>query len=154
MSTAKIAAENPQALVIGIDKSVNRLSKHVPTDSANYRQFRGSCELICAELVAAGVRCSQHYMLYPNPWPKKSHLNRRIHGHPSCPLLRELSGIMEVRRNWKRYVDEFAAASELFGLSVNVQPLPVNDPLTLFERKYSANSEQLWICRTRPLTST
>ena len=153
MSTAKIAAENPRALVIGIDKSVNRLSKHVPSEAANYRLIRGSCEQIWAGLVAAGVRCSQHYMLYPNPWPKKSHLKRRIHGHPSFPLLCELSEVMEVRSNWKIYVDEFAAASEILGLNVNVQPLSVNDPLTLFERKYSANSEQLWTCRTRLSTS-
>ncbi|HCG96396.1 MAG TPA: methyltransferase [Halieaceae bacterium] len=147
MSTAKLASQQPKALVIGIDKSADRLRRHVHTQSRNYHLIRGNCEHIWAQMVSANVVCAQHYLLYPNPWPKKAHLKRRIHGHPSFPLLKQLGGAIEVRSNWKIYVDEFAAASQLLGLDTQVESLSATDPLTLFERKYAANSENLWVCR-------
>ena len=147
MSTAKLASQHPKALVIGIDKSADRLRRHVQTPSHNYHLIRGNCEHIWAQLVAANIDCEQHYLLYPNPWPKKAHLKRRIHGHPSFPLLQQLGGAIEVRSNWKIYVDEFAAAAQLLGLDTQVKSLPSTDPMTLFERKYAANSENLWVCR-------
>lgn len=147
MSTAKLASQHPKALVIGIDKSADRLRRHVQTPSHNYHLIRGNCEHIWAQLVAANIDCEQHYLLYPNPWPKKAHLKRRIHGHPSFPLLQQLGGAIEVRSNWKIYVDEFAAAAQLLGLDTQVKSLSATDPLTLFERKYAANSENLWVCR-------
>ena len=150
MSTAKLASQNPKALVIGIDKSADRLRRHEQTPSQNYHLIRGNCEHIWSQLVAANVECEQHYLLYPNPWPKKAHLKRRIHGHPSFPLLKQLGGAIEVRSNWKIYVDEFAAAAQLLGLDTQVESLSATDPLTLFERKYAANSENLWVCRAAP----
>ena len=147
MSTAKLASQNPKALVIGIDKSADRLSRHEQTPSQNYHLIRGNCEHIWSQLVAANVECEQHYLLYPNPWPKKAHLKRRIHGHPSFPLLKQLGGAIEVRSNWKIYVDEFAAAAQLLGLDTQVKSLSSTVPMTLFERKYAANSEHLLVCR-------
>ena len=147
MSTAKLASQHPKALVIGIDKSADRLRRHVQTQSRNYHLIRGNCEHIWAQMVSANVVCAQHYLLYPNPWPKKAHLKRRIHGHPSFPLLKLLGGAIEVRSNWKIYVDEFAAASQFLGLDTQVESFSATDPLTLFERKYAANSENLWVCR-------
>ena len=147
MSTAKLASQHPKALVIGIDKSADRLRRHVQTPLHNYHLIRGNCEHIWAQLVAANIDCEQHYLLYPNPWPKKAHLKRRIHGHPSFPLLQQLGGAIEVRSNWKIYVDEFAAAAQLLGLDTQVKSLSATDPMTLFERKYAANSENLWVCR-------
>ena len=120
MSTAKLASQNPKALVIGIDKSADRLRRHEQTPSQNYHLIRGNCEHIWSQLVAANVECEQHYLLYPNPWPKKAHLKRRIHGHPSFPLLKQLGGAIEVRSNWKIYVDEFAAAAQLLGLDLSL----------------------------------
>ena len=150
MSTANLAWQHPKALVIGIDKSADRLRRHVQTQSRNYHLIRGNCEHIWAQLVSANIECAQHYLLYPNPWPKKAHLKRRIHGHPSFPLLKQLGGSIEVRSNWKIYVDEFAAGAQLLGLDVQVESLSIIDPLTLFERKYAANSENLWVCRAAP----
>ena len=147
MSTAKLALKYPEALVIGIDKSANRLRRHLRTQSRNYHLIHGNCEHIWAQLVSIGVVCARHYLLYPNPWPKRAHLKRRIHGHPSFPLLKNLGGQIEVRSNWKIYIDEFAAASQLLGLDTQIERLSAKEPITLFERKYSANSENLWVCR-------
>ena len=40
MSTSKIAADHPDALVIGIDKSSDRLSKHLRVPHKNYHLFQ------------------------------------------------------------------------------------------------------------------
>ena len=105
MSTTKLAERFPDALVIGIDKSQDRLAKHVSAEIANYHLIRANCEHTWALLAQAEIRCSQHYLLYPNPWPKKSHLKRRIHGHPAFPLLRALGGNVVLRSNWLTYVE-------------------------------------------------
>ena len=41
-------------------------------------------------LLAQLAHREQHYLLYPNPWPKAKHLQRRVHGHGSFPLLLQL----------------------------------------------------------------
>ena len=58
-------------------------------------------------------RLQKHYLLYPNPWPKKKHLQRRWHGHPVFPSILELGGELELRTNWKIYADEFNQAVNL-----------------------------------------
>ena len=150
MSTTKLAKRFPDALVIGIDKSQDRLTKHVSVEVANYHLIRASCEHTWALLAQAGIRCSQHYILYPNPWPKKSHLKRRIHGHPAFPLLRALGGNVVLRSNWLTYVEEFGAGMHLLGYHSRITEVRATDPLTLFERKYDANNENLWQCESIP----
>jgi tRNA G46 methylase TrmB len=148
MSTTKLAERFPDALVIGIDKSQDRLAKHVSAEVANYHLIRASCEHTWALLAKAEIRCSQHYLLYPNPWPKKSHLKRRIHGHPAFPLLRALGGNIVLRSNWLTYVEEFEAGMHLLGYRSRITEVRATNPLTLFERKYGTNNENLWQCES------
>jgi tRNA G46 methylase TrmB len=148
MSTTKLAERFPDALVIGIDKSQDRLAKHVSAEVANYHLIRASCEHTWALLAKAEIRCSQHYLLYPNPWPKKSHLKRRIHGHPAFPLLRALGGNVVLRSNWLTYVEEFEAGMHLLGYRSRITEVRATNPLTLFERKYGTNNENLWQCES------
>ena len=150
MSTAKLAALYPEALVIGIDKSQGRLTKHVAGDANNYHLIRASCEHTWAALAQAGIRCHRHYLLYPNPWPKKAHLKRRIHGHPAFPLLKALGGTVTLRSNWLIYVEEFSASMGLLDYQSEITEIRPTDPLTLFERKYTANNENLWQCESIP----
>jgi hypothetical protein len=79
----------------------------------------------------------QHYLLYPNPYPKKSRLMNRFYAHPAFPLLMmtltmnsmnsdgdddvvDIDTIdrddakLVVRSNWKGYLDEFCVASEVW----------------------------------------
>ena len=148
MSTTKLAERFPDALVIGIDKSQDRLAKHVSAEVANYHLIRASCEHTWALLAKAEIRCSQHYLLYPNPWPKKSHLKRRIHGHPAFPLLRALGGNIVLRSNWLTYVEEFEAGMHLLGYRSRITEVRATNPLTLFERKYGTNNENLLQCES------
>ena len=144
MSTALIAQHNPGCVVIGVDKSADRLSRHVQASTTQYRLFRAECEPFWRCLVDACVTLRAHTLLYPNPWPKARHLKRRIHGHPGFPLLKALGGDVEVRTNWSIYVQEFALAWEVLGGTGAVDSFVPSAPVTLFERKYHQRGQALW----------
>lgn len=144
-STAALAARHPEHLVVGIDKSAHRLAKHPHSRSDNYLLLRADCEDIWNLLVRDGLLTDYHYMLYPNPWPKAGHLQRRVHGHASFPLLLRLGGILELRSNWQVYVEEFGCAMHLAGHRGYIRKLPGNEPdLSLFEQKYRRSGHDLW----------
>lgn len=94
----------------------------------------------------------RHYLLYPNPWPKKAQLGRRWHGHPVFPTIVALGGVVECRSNWQTYIDEFGAAlTQLTGKVVTTEVVPDDPagPLTPFEEKYRRSGHRLWACRTQ-----
>ena len=150
MSTATLAAQFPNHSVCGIDQSAHRLDKHQPAALENYRLFRAECETFWRELNDAHIAIDRHYLLYPNPWPKKNQLKRRVHGHPSFTLLGKLGGDLEMRTNWQLFAQEFDIAAATLGFIGGIESLAVDDPLTLFERKYSESGQALWRYRGRP----
>ncbi|MAI77347.1 MAG: SAM-dependent methyltransferase [Deltaproteobacteria bacterium] len=144
-STAALAERHPGHLIVGIDKSARRLAKHPHSLRGNYLLLRADCEDIWTLLAGDGLRPDYHYMLYPNPWPKAAHLQRRIHGHPSFPLLLTLGGTIELRSNWKIYAEEFGCAMHLAGHRGRIVRLANKGPdLTLFEQKYRCSGHALW----------
>jgi tRNA (guanine-N7-)-methyltransferase len=144
-STAELAERHPQHLIVGIDKSAARLSKHAGSTCDNYLLLQGDCEAVWKLLADDGHCIDYHYLLYPNPWPKAAHLQRRIHGHPSFPLLARLGGQLELRSNWQTYVEEFGLAMHLSGHRGSVRKMPSQqEPLTLFEQKYQHSGHDLW----------
>jgi tRNA G46 methylase TrmB len=134
-STRQLAAERPECLVLGIDRSLNRLARgaNAHRTVATRPQLRrvvddDAGELVCAvganallvraDLPAfwrlcdeAGWRLEGHRLLFPNPSPKAAQLCRRWHGHPSFPLLLRLGGEIELRSNWRGYLEEMLAAT-------------------------------------------
>ena len=94
----------------------------------------------------AGWRPRRHYLLYPNPYPKTAHLKLRWHGHPVFPALLALGGRLELRSNWRLYLQEFAlAAAQASDVVAEVQPFtPEGEYLTPFERKYHQSGQDLW----------
>lgn len=52
----------------------------------------------------------EHAILYPNPYPKRSQLRGRWHGHPVFPVLLGLGGRITLRSNWKTYLEEVCDA--------------------------------------------
>jgi tRNA G46 methylase TrmB len=147
-STLRLASENPHALVIGLDKSTLRLQRWAPEGFARH----GNAVLVRAEiadawrlLAQAGIRLSMHYLLYPNPWPKSAHLQRRWHGHPAFPYLLVLGGQLELRSNWRVYADELAEALRIAGHRCEIGQLrPGSQALTPFEQKYRDSNHALW----------
>jgi len=152
LSTRKLAQHHSDSFVIGIDQSADRLARELRWEGevpANHWLVRADLVDFWRMMLDAGIYPSRHYLLYPNPWPKKSQLARRWHGHPVFPTLLALGGRIECRSNWKTYIEEFAsAATQLTGVTVQCESfLPEADALTPFEEKYRASGHALWHCR-------
>ncbi|WP_042148233.1 MULTISPECIES: tRNA (guanosine(46)-N(7))-methyltransferase TrmB [unclassified Pseudoalteromonas] len=145
-STANIAKLHPDALVIGIDKSAHRLEKHdveyKQTEEGQYILARADLNDFWRLAVEQKWHISHHYLLYPNPWPKAKHLQRRWHGAAVFPYIIQLGGKLELRSNWKTYVDEFARALELAKLKTQVELYQSDESITPFERKYWASGQK------------
>jgi tRNA (guanine-N7-)-methyltransferase len=90
----------------------------------------------------------KHFLLYPNPYPKKRRFQNRWYAHPAFPMLLQLGGEeIVVRSNWKAFLDDFAMATSLVrqldhsnALSYDMTQIseldPSNEPWTNFEAKY------------------
>ena len=156
-STDLIAQRFPDAYVIGIDKSGHRLQRHqrsqdrhranaaTETKSENYCLLRSDLVDFWRLARSAGLKPARHYILYPNPWPKKHHLQRRWHGSAVFKDIVMLGGQLELRSNWRLYLEEFAHALEIVGQRANIEPLPIDEqPLSAFERKYRQSGQALW----------
>ncbi|MCP1313633.1 MULTISPECIES: tRNA (guanosine(46)-N(7))-methyltransferase TrmB [unclassified Halomonas] len=146
LSTRRLAARFPDHAVIGVDRSESRLTRE-------HGALPDNALLVRADLVdfwrlaqAAKWAPVRHYVLYPNPYPKASHLKMRWHGHPVFPALLALGGRLEVRSNWPLYIEEFAECVRLAArCPVRVEPVtPEGEYLTPFEAKYDQSGQPLW----------
>ncbi|MDX1379596.1 MAG: hypothetical protein R3233_00680 [Xanthomonadales bacterium] len=147
-SVAALAEKHPGARVLGIDKSVHRLSRcgHPIGDAAGRSAWlRCDAPTAWRWLVDQDIRLEAHYLLYPNPWPKPSQLMRRWHAHPAWPSLLALGGALEMRCNWRVYAEEFALALRWSGIdAAGPERLAAPVPMTRFEAKYAASGHSLW----------
>ena len=150
-STARLADRYPDYRVIGIDKSQSRLEKHANYASVqtNYQVVRADVNDFWRLVVAAGWPVAKHYLLYPNPYPKASQVQKRWHGSPAMQALMALCDETEVRSNWLVYLLEFAQAAKHYGRISDIRALSGNDAFTPFERKYTASGQTCWqlVCR-------
>jgi len=147
-SVIAIAGQFPQALVIGVDKS------NLRTDKARQKVLPENAMLIRADVIdiwrlaaLANWRLARHFILYPNPWPKKQQFKRRWHGHPVFPTLLGLGGKIHLRSNWKIYLEEFAAAAKIAGkadVKIKVATFQSITPISAFEKKYSDSGHVLF----------
>lgn len=151
-STISLGRAYPGHYVVGVDQSVSRLARNT---GAKRDGLPANVDLVRADLVDfwrllhdAGLRLDQHYLLYPNPWPKIGHVGRRWPGHPVFPTLIALGGILECRSNWPIYVDEFCLAVERLTGNAPERECFIPEPiLTPFERKYLASGHTLFRAR-------
>ena len=151
LSSLHLARQFPDHFVIGVDQSADRIARNVQWPGAmpdNVLRIRADLVDYWRLLRSVGMVLARHYLLYPNPWPKKQHLGRRWHGHPLFPTIVALGGAFECRSNWRIYVQECAAAlTQLTGMVVPVESHDAQHPITPFEEKYRASSHPLWRCR-------
>ena len=146
-STAVLALRHPDAFVVGVDQSDERITRGMrklgDTLPANALLLRADATDLWALMAQQGIRVARHYLLYPNPWPKSEHLQRRWHGHPRLRELLALGGGIELRTNWRLYAEEFAHALGLAGWQARLVDVHADDPLTPFERKYRDSGHAL-----------
>ena len=151
-STLALARRLPNALVVGVDQSAARLEKGwrllKQQDIRNCLLVRAGLEDFWRLASEAAWRLQAHYVLYPNPWPKASQLGQRWHGHPVFSALLGLGGQLEVRSNWKIYVEELAMALGVCGLAADVGGVTTHTNLSPFERKYRASGHTCWWVRS------
>jgi tRNA (guanine-N7-)-methyltransferase len=146
-STFALARQFPDHWVIGVDQSQKCLERPKP-----YAHLPENAVLVRADLVdywrllaQGGHRLARHYLLYPNPWPKIGHLQRRWHAHPVFPLWRDLGGLFECRTNWQVYAEECRLALHLLtGQTPGFDVFIPSEPLTPFERKYHDSGQTLY----------
>ena len=163
LSTLALAKKFPENPILGIDKSEIRLSK--ATARGEEIQIPENVFYVRAELIdfwrlakSADWNIQFHALFYPNPWPKKSEVRYRFHGHPIFPTLVKLSPQLELRTNWKIYADEFAFALNLaakhFSLRTNISEeiFTPENPITAFEKKFHESHHTLWKVRFENLS--
>lgn len=144
-STVHLAANHPNALVIGIDKSEHRVEKiehHLVHQVSNFIILRGDLNDLWRLIAEAEWQVKEHYLLYPNPWPKAKHLQRRWHGSAVFSSIPSIAEQITVRSNWSIYIDEFAEALVIAGFKPQVAEYKSDEAMTPFERKYWASGQQ------------
>ena len=73
LSTRRLAQRHPEAFVIGVDQSEDRLATDVQWQDVlpeNFIQVRADVVDFWRLMAEADMYLSTHYLLYPNPWPK------------------------------------------------------------------------------------
>ncbi|WP_448565517.1 tRNA (guanine(46)-N(7))-methyltransferase TrmB [Thalassotalea ganghwensis] len=153
-STRLLAKLNPNALVIGVDKSAHRLTRN-DSELLDKTETHGvdNFVLVRADLndfyrlaVEHHWNVAKHYILYPNPWPKAKHLQRRWHGCAVFPEIISLGETLILRSNWRLYLEEFLMAAQLSGRNGEIEEVNIDNqqPLTPFEAKFIASGQQCW----------
>jgi len=99
----------------------NIISKESSEESQRpFQAVSSNTLLVRAELtdfwrccINANWDIDEHYILYPNPYPKKNRVKKRFYAHPSFPLILGLgANKIIVRSNWEGYLKEFANSVE------------------------------------------
>jgi len=151
-STRILAKNNPQAFVVGIDKSAHRITRNADelaknTETGNIDNFvliRADLNDFYRLVAKAKWRIKKHYILYPNPWPKAKHIQRRWHGSAVFPEIISLGDEIILRSNWQLYLQEFQQAAEIAGRKGNINLVVDCQPMTPFEAKYKASGQACW----------
>jgi len=144
-SSRALAQQFPNHWVIGVDKSEHRLQKErVGGIPENLLLIRADLNDFYRLAAGENWRLERHYILYPNPWPKAAHLGRRWHGAPVFADMLKLGGRLELRSNWKLYLEEFQVALGVADQSATVVLFEPDEYLTPFEKKYHLSGQALW----------
>lgn len=157
-SSVNLAQRNPNAGVLGLDRSSVRLGKAPNEISSRHIHLRGDQYDLLRLMRANAMRAEKIYLLYPNPSPKPEHFKRRWHAHPIWPTLLDVTNHIELRSNWSIYAEEFAFALRVCGWTASLEPVVIdaaNPALSLFEAKYARSGHALWRVegKTRPPNS-
>jgi len=143
-----LAESFPNHWVIGIDRSTDRLNR-APKSPENVLLVRAELGDFWRLVRQSDWPVERHYVLYPNPYPKATHLKKRWHGHPVWPDLLQVGTELILRTNSKLYAQEWAQALAIAGqehIRSNVlTPQEVEaSPMSAFEKKYGRSGHVLY----------
>lgn len=151
-STYKLSLKYPDSLVVGIDRSHDRL------DRKNHfkKKLPENCLLLRGELqdiwyllnqpAYKSLNIVKQYILYPNPYPKKKHIQKRWHGNPISSFIFNLrQAPIEIRSNWHIYIDEFCEVALSHGYEFSRSELnDMGEYMTPFEKKYLLSGQKVY----------
>lgn len=144
-SSVYLAENNPDCIVIGIDRSAVRLTKiGASKNLTNLLILRTDIEDFIRLFVEHGCKARKIYFFYPNPYPKKSQINKRWYAHPLFSTFLKAAQGIEVRSNWRLYIQEFFLSLEYFNKHALFNTFEPKVPVTPFELKYSGSGQTLY----------
>lgn len=158
-SSRYLATHYPNHLVIGLDQSVKRLNNSQNQDlPENCLLLHCECTDFWRLAHKRQWQFEKHTLFYPNPYPKTRHLQRRWHGDAAFSSLLAISKQIELRSNWKIYVEEFCQALHIAQAhqpslnNIHMQQYYPDTTMTAFERKYLLSEHALWqVCANNNL---
>jgi len=156
--TAALARSHPDAWVLGVDRSSQRLRKGPAREGLrqglvkqdNLLLLRADLPSVWRLLAQDNHRLQAHFFMYPNPYPKRRQVMRRWHAHPAFRCLWALGGQIELRTNWPVYAEEMAQALRIASAhtersyEVQLDEWAPTTPQTKFEAKYVASGHRLY----------
>lgn len=158
-STVALSKQYPDCLVVGIDKSIVRLEKNPfyhGTSTGQCAKAVKNVFLLRADLADFWRLLSEsnhkkaikrQYILYPNPYPKKTQLVKRWYASPIMKYIISTHMNIECRSNWLIYLKEFQQALSVYGIDSVITVID-SQPLTPFERKYMLSGQDCWKLET------
>jgi tRNA G46 methylase TrmB len=158
-SSFHLGKKYPDCLVVGIDKSLDRLERN----NSFKKELPVNILLVRGDLIdlwrmffenKSDFKIKKQYILYPNPYPKKKHLKLRWYGQPVFSSIMNLSCPIELRSNWSQYLEDFLYASKVFypNLDGKVEQFIPEICVTPFERKFLNSSQSLYRLVIKPLS--
>ncbi len=156
-SSFHLATNNPNHFVIGIDKSqdrVNRKNRFKENLPKNLLILRADIIDFVRLLIENPMknRVEQIKLFYPNPYPKKTQLQKRWHGHSIFYHLMQINCSFELRSNWEIYLKEFAVAALTYRkYAVELDSFIPEKIFTPFERKYFDSGQKLIRLMLKPI---
>jgi tRNA G46 methylase TrmB len=153
-STFNQAKIYPNNLIIGIDKSLSRLERNnsfkteLPENVLLVRGEVFDLYYLFYEAVKQNkLSVLKQFILYPNPWPKEKHFKRRFSGNPITPFIFGIDSEIELRSNWKVYLEEFCLAAKFYGRkNTTLDSFTPEKTITAFEKKFLDSNHVLYKC--------
>jgi tRNA (guanine-N7-)-methyltransferase len=153
LSTQKLAALFSDHCVIGIDKSSKRLAKARSSTVTNYLLVQGDLIDLWRLFSLEKLPIARHYLFFPNPWPKISHIKRRFHAHPVFKTMVHLAPYTEMRTNWPIYAEEWQLALETLQEKPKLFVKADHSYMTLFEKKYIDTACPVYVVTNELITA-
>ena len=143
--------ENPKRYLIAIERTKNKFKKfnqrYIGNNSPGNLLIVHSDAINWVNENVSSKMISKIFILYPNPYPKKSDLNKRFYAMGFMEKLIDIlkpGGEIQLATNKKFYADETKEyLTQIYKLELlNDKILKAEKPRTHFEKKYLLNNEK------------
>jgi len=123
ISSINLALRFPDLVVIGVDQSGSRLHRNQAHGLNNLLLVQARLEEFWFLAQQRDWHPLAQFLLYPNPWPKKKHFQRRWHGNACWAYLLGTCAQIQLRSNWPIYPLEFQRALRIAGIESSLELL-------------------------------